>query len=716
MKFLHYSLCFLLLIMQIQSNDENNVKCEEYFKNIVDAISIGEMPKNVSPQTLLSSGKGLQDLGSYLVCRDSVDLHYIHLRMISGGRPLHMGFCLPQFCDMDYLQTFNETTKKFINNLTNLQFNRSMIESVSYQDPELMYPEWSVGTYLTLFLLIVVVGLNVIGSIFSIIAENKKKAYQDDLQIEIKNKAAQKINDSKIEETSFQSESINQLYRRSELIQNEIMENQESAFMSGQGQFEEIKYEKYKEATWERFALSFSFIHNYQKLFKINEPQGDNAGFVVFNGIRSLSIFWVIFGHDQLIRGSNSFNLIDIPYKITEPGWVTLTPAAYFAVDTFFFVGGFLAAVLLLEKLTKLRTIKFTLVPAMWLHRFLRIWPTYAFCILVYWQLTVYMSDGPIWNEYIASTSTCNTQWWKNLLFIDNMFSHANNGLSYCFGWGWYLSNDFQIFLITPILLIIYARNKKIGLTIIISLLIGSVFSAYYIAFSHDYHLQIGTPNAKPQPDYQDVFYYKPWVRISPYLIGILFGLFYRNYISGQNQKLVDLAKKIKDSVLIRTLLYLIGIGLTQTIIWIIIPLQKDMNAWPPQAQYFYQAFNRVFFVIGVGFCITPALLGCKNDPSRFILGHPFWQPIARISFCMYLTHFIVILFMTFSSTQLVYYQYSHILFFTLTDIVYTIVIGGILSLAIEVPCMNLEKILFAPKKQQAIKLNGNQVQDQIDL
>lgn len=66
---------------------------------------------------------------------------------------------------------------------------------------------------------------------------------------------------------------------------------------------------------------------------------------------------------------------------------------------------------------------------------------------------------------------------------------------------------------------------------------------------------------------------------------------------------------------------------------------------------------------------------------------------------------------MTFSSTQLVYYQYSHILFFTLTDIVYTIVVGGLVSLAVEVkyffitqvPCMNLEKILFAPKKTNKV-------------
>ncbi|CAD8115428.1 unnamed protein product [Paramecium sonneborni] len=715
MQFLVIMICIQLLVAQVETNGDNNEKCEEYFNNIQQSIMSGQIPKNLSPQTILSSGKGLQDLGSYLVCRDTTDLHYIHLRMVSGGRPLHMGFCLPIFCEMDYLQNYNEPTKEFINNLTNLQYNKSMIDSVSYQDPEQMYPRWTVGTYLTLVMFIVLIGLNIIGSIFSIIAENKKKAYQDDLQIQIKKKAAQKINESKLEEQSLK-ESVNQLYRRSEIIQNEIMENQESAFMSGKGQFEEIKFKQYQEPSWERFALSFSFIHNYQKLFKINEPKGENAGFVIFNGIRALSIFWVIYGHDQLIRGSNSFNVIDIPYKITEPGWLTLTPAAYFAVDTFFFVGGFLAAVLLLEKLTKLRTIKFTLVPAMWLHRFLRIWPTYAFCILVYWQLTVYWSDGPIWNEYIAMTSTCNNQWWKNLLFIDNMFSHENNGLNYCFGWGWYLSNDFQIFLITPILLIIYAKNKKIGLALIVLLLIGSIFSAYYIAYSHDYHLQMGAPNAKPQPDYQDVFYYKPWVRISPYLIGILFGFFYRNYINGQNKKIVDLAQKIKDSVIIRTLFYVIGIGLTQTIIWIIVPLQKDMNAWSQQAQYFYQAFNRVFFVLGVGLCITPALLGCKNDPSRFILGHPFWQPIARISFCMYLTHFIVILFMTFSSTQLVYYQYSHILFFTLTDIVYTIIIGGIISLAIEVPCMNLEKILFAPKKKEVLKWNGNQIGEKNDL
>lgn len=38
--------------------------------------------------------------------------------MISNSKAVHMGFCLPQYCDMDYLQRYNDTTKEIINNIT----------------------------------------------------------------------------------------------------------------------------------------------------------------------------------------------------------------------------------------------------------------------------------------------------------------------------------------------------------------------------------------------------------------------------------------------------------------------------------------------------------------------------------------------------------------------------------------------------------------------
>ncbi len=46
-------------------------------------------------------------------------------------------------------------------------------------------------------------------------------------------------------------------------------------------------------------------------------------------------------------------NLESIPHVSSMIGWATITPAAYFAVDVFFFVGGFLSSVLLLDKFSK---------------------------------------------------------------------------------------------------------------------------------------------------------------------------------------------------------------------------------------------------------------------------------------------------------------------------------------------------------------------------
>lgn len=52
----------------------------------------------------------------------------------------------------------------------------------------------------------------------------------------------------------------------------------------------------------------------------------------------------------------------------------------------------------------------------------------------------------------------------------------------------------------------------------------------------------------------------------------------------------------------------------------------------------------RVFFLIGMYLCVFAAMFGCKFDPSRYILGHWIFSPLAKVSFCLYLTHFIVIM------------------------------------------------------------------------
>lgn len=94
-------------------------------------------------------------------------------------------------------------------------------------------------------------------------------------------------------------------------------------------------------------------------------------------------------------------------------------------------------------------------------------------------------------------------------------------------------------------------------------------------------------------------------------------------------------------------------------------------------------------------------MFGCRNDPSKFILGHWFFSPLAKISFCIYLTHFIVIMNGTFSSRMDFYWQSSSILYITISDIFWSILLATSLSCLIEAPILGLEKIFLRPDKKK---------------
>ena len=99
--------------------------------------------------------------------------------------------------------------------------------------------------------------------------------------------------------------------------------------------------------------------------------------------------------------------------------------------------------------------------------------------------------------------------------------------------------------------------------------------------------------------------------------------------------------------------------------------------------------------------CIFAAMFGCRNDPSKFILGHWFFSPLAKVSFCIYLTHFIVIMDGTFSARMDQYWQSSTAIYTTISDIFWSILLATTLSCLIEAPILGLEKIFLRPDKKK---------------
>lgn len=132
--------------------------------------------------------------------------------------------------------------------------------------------------------------------------------------------------------------------------------------------------------------------------------------------------------------------------------------------------------------------------------------------------------------------------------------------------------------------------------------------------------------------------------------------------------------------------------------------LQVGMQ-WSQFEHSLYQATGKFFFVLALYLTILPSLLGCKSSIIRFSLDTEFWNIIAKISFCTYLIHLIIVGIWLYSRTYSRYFttiptwaEYSGILVISMTC-------GLIMTFLIEVPCSKLQKSLMGFVKD---KLSNN--------
>jgi len=94
---------------------------------------------------------------------------------------------------------------------------------------------------------------------------------------------------------------------------------------------------------------AFSLYDNLKKIVTIGQAENENLLFL--NGMRVFSICWVILGHDEWLRFMNIKNWVSSLELLTAPGLATLAASAYFAVDVFFWIGGFLLTITLAERM-----------------------------------------------------------------------------------------------------------------------------------------------------------------------------------------------------------------------------------------------------------------------------------------------------------------------------------------------------------------------------
>ncbi|EGI64402.1 Nose resistant to fluoxetine protein 6 [Acromyrmex echinatior] len=111
-----------------------------------------------------------------------------------------------------------------------------------------------------------------------------------------------------------------------------------------------------------------------------------------------------------------------------------------------------------------------------------------------------------------------------------------------CLVWSWYLSSDMQFFIIGLALLILSTVYFYVAVVILCTILIASIILSGYISYIYEY-----VPTLDEQYRLLDVLYFPPWIRIGPYIIGMITGYIIRRF----NKKII--LKKVKYTIFIFT-------------------------------------------------------------------------------------------------------------------------------------------------------------------
>ncbi|CAF1061127.1 unnamed protein product [Adineta steineri] len=429
------------------------------------------------------------------------------------------------------------------------------------------------------------------------------------------------------------------------------------------------------------FLAEFSALKTLRQIFTIKQ-KNNNESYQFLNGIRVLSLFWVIIGHSFLFNILFTSNILDI-FTWSRNISMQLILNATFSVDTFFVLSGFLTTILFVRHVEKQGKLSIRLIILYYVHRYIRLTPTFLLVILISINLTPYFGNGPAYPTQVGfEAPQCRSEyWWTSILYVGNIVKPDYM----CLPISWYLHNDMQFHWIAPLSLIPFVIGRK-AIGFIVSILftligIGSIAGLliYYPS------LQASNSLTPPQtgPSFFNTIYITPWCRISAYFIGVLTGFFVIN---------IGRSYRMKKSLLI--ICNITAILFALICLFAIYPDEILVPGIDKTSFIIYQSLSRTLWSMAIGWLLFLCMTNQGGIVNK-ILSWSFWVPLARLNYSTYLIHLTVI-YMSITNQRIPFYYQPHLVVNNfVSHIFFSYTTAILIFIFIETPFFIIEKTLF---------------------
>ena len=392
-------------------------------------------------------------------------------------------------------------------------------------------------------------------------------------------------------------------------------------------------------------VLSFSVYTNSRHLLSTVSVGSDHLD--CMNGMRFLSMTWVIVGHSffiLLMPYSALRNILIAPEIMSGSAGLafeavlTATPS----VDSFFLLSGTLTAYLMFKELDQAgKDIPKHIVTLImyYIHRYLRLTITYALIMGVVVAVVPHVYYGPGWSYINAEADACRNNWWAHFLYVSTLPKDLAGDKNLCMGVTWYLVDDMLFHWFSPLILypmfLLWQKNHNHFAGIIYWLTAMTAFTCgvAYIAFTTQQPpaTSITSENYEANYTYQVDFYYVPWARYQPYLVGILLG-----YILHHTR-----GKQLIINEQLNIVVWQIAFLAAFAIVYGLYDARVSMSG-TLLAATLYNTFQRMVWALALSWVIFACVKG-YGGPINDFLSWSVFAPLARLTYCSYLFHMSVL-------------------------------------------------------------------------